>query len=380
MIARFAGVLFVAGALAPALRSDAGACNDESYDFPYRVEAFGEVTAVSGRHFRVGEVNFELPESRSQLAWCGPADERDEDYGYERFRVGDYIGTGGSLRADGSVLAYWAYHATPDDADDPDARYASGIVQSVSGDPQLESMTWFVIDGNSYVYDSDYADYDTSHPDLLASSPDDPDADYIEMDLIAPGDTLFVEYAVDDAGVRRVIWMYSRMSGSDTVVAGTITQTWDEGNQFAVDGIPAVCDDYTTLAFRDPRDIGDPRDPDDDGSDFESVEVGQIVEVTGVLRNGVIFADLLVIVREADSPGAARLAKRAGRLRAHGTLSDVETDGTALVSGLTLRTRGRVARAVRSAMKASPVGSARRVDIVATVRNGVILASAIRRR
>jgi hypothetical protein len=31
-------------------------------------------------------------------------------------------------------------------------------------------------------------------------------------------------------------------------------------------------------------------------------------------------------------------------------------------------------------MKASPVGSARRVDIVATVRNGVILASAIRRR
>jgi hypothetical protein len=142
-----------------------------------------------------------------------------------------------------------------------------------------------------------------------------------------------------------------------------------------VDGVPAVCDDATQLVFKDPNDGVDPADPDSDGAAFVGLRVGQIVEVTGVLRGGVVFADKLVIVKEPQSRGAKRLAKRLGRLRAHGLLEGRRADGAVVVSGLAITTRGRVAR---SLPKSAP--TARLVDVAATIKGGVILASAIRGR
>jgi len=356
-------------------------------DVPYEVDGAGYVTSMTDRTFTIGEVTFELPASLARLARRSELEQNDEDpamdFVFERFGVGDWIDAGGTLRADGTVLAFWAAHEdAPDPYDDSyTTLYASGIVESVDGDPFHpdgafigEAPFTFVVNGKTYRYDTSAADLSSSHDSFDATDPID--GSDIPVALIEPGDTVFIGYQLDDDGVRGTIYVYSRMSGSDTVVSGTITDVWNDGSEFAIDGVHAVCDGNTALEFRDPADTDDPSDPDSAGDEFPGLTIGQIVEGTGVLRSGVVFLDKLVVVREPGSPGAKRLAKRAGKLRAHGVIEETRADGTVVVSGLAVKTRGRVARSVTKSALAGP----RRVDVAATLKGGVALASAIRRR
>src|SRR6185295_5154508 len=114
---RIAGFLGVAALVMAAPRATAVGCNDETSEsgIPDEVEGEGLVTAVGRGTFTVGEVTFVRPASFHQLTWCNGAPEGDEDeegddsgmvWKIPRLRVGDYVGVGGSLRADGTVLAY----------------------------------------------------------------------------------------------------------------------------------------------------------------------------------------------------------------------------------------------------------------------------------
>lgn len=376
---RLAGLLGVAVAILAAPSSRAVGCTEDSSDdgVPYEVDGAGQVTAMSGRRFQIGDVTFEMPASRSQRPWClGPYERDDEALTYDRIHVGDWIEAGGSLRADGTVLAYWTYLSTREAEDDPNAAIASGVVESVDGAPESGNGSSFVVGGVTYRTDPDNFEITGSHDYLSATDP--VTGEDLPIDSIAAGDTAFVTYHVDDSGARVASYVFVRMSGSETQLAGTITAVWNDGDEFAVDGVPAVCDDATQLVFRDPVDSTDPTDPDSAGDEFGGLRVGQIVEMTGVLRDGIVFGDRLVIVKEPESPGARRLAKRYGRLRARGVLDGVQGDGTVVVSGLSITTRGRVARTV---LKSTPVAlTGRRVNVDATIRGGTILATAIRRR
>jgi len=376
---RFAGLAVAAAAVLTAPSSKAVGCTeDSSYDgVPFEVDGSGQVTAIDGRRFTIGDVTFEMPSSRSRRQWCLGPDERDDEMlTYDRFRVGDWIEAGGSLRQDGTVLAYWTYLSDAGAEDDPSALIASGVVESVDGDFESEFTGTFVVNGVTYRLDPNGLEISNSHEFLQATDP--VTGEDLPFDSIAAGDTAFVTYHLSDSGDRLASYVFVRMSGSESRLAGTITAVWADGTEFAVDGVPAVCDDATQLVYRDPADWGEIGDPESAGDNFEGLAVGQIVDLTGVLRDGVVFGDRLVVVREPGSPGAKRLARRAGRLRARGVLDGVEADGTIVVEGLAVKTRGRVARSVLKSAPAPLLG--RRVDVDASVRDGVIVASTIRRR
>ena len=112
--ARIAGFVAVAASVLAAERSKAVGCTGDWNEdgVPYEVSGAGYVTAISGRTFTIGEVTFELPSSRRHRSFCVALDDRDDDsLTYDPIRIGDWINTGGTLRADGSVGRYpWGKH------------------------------------------------------------------------------------------------------------------------------------------------------------------------------------------------------------------------------------------------------------------------------
>src|SRR6185503_19969799 len=136
-----------------------------------------------------------------------------------------WIKTGGLLRADGTVLAYWAYQSTPDEEEYFDALCASGVVDAVQGSVDVWSPdappASITVNGNAYsVYPAETM-FELPHDGLLATDPTD--GDDVAIDPIAAGDTVLVMYWLDDSGVRFAKNVVVRMSGADTRLAGTVT-------------------------------------------------------------------------------------------------------------------------------------------------------------
>jgi len=375
-LARIVAAAVVGAALLAADRSKAVGCTGDSNPdgIPYEISASGYVRAIRDGSFAIGEVRFDLPAPCAPLRFCLPSDERSDDMpAYQPIQVGDWIDVGGSLRTDGSVLAYWTLQADREHDAYQNVSIASGVVDSLDGDPSAAGGAYsFVVRGITYQADAGRVVLAASHEFWDATNPIDDSP--VAVPPLATGDTVFVAFVTDDSGARVATNVYARMSGDGTRVVGTVTDVWGDGSEFAVDGVPAVSDDATRIIDQDPADV-DPDAPD--SPQFKGFVAGQIVDVTGVLRGGVIFADTLIVVREPDSPGAAKLARRRGRLRGHGLLESRLDDGTVVVSGLAVRTR-RLPKP--SSGKSAVVVKPRRVNVVATMRAGVVLASSIRRR
>src|SRR6185295_503161 len=106
---------------------------------------------------------------------------------FERMRVGDWVKTGGLLRADGSVLAYWAYHSTADEEDYFDARYASGVVEAFEGSLDTwsagEPAGSIRVNGITYSVNPDETTFEQPHGGLQATNPIDDE--YLDIDPIA---------------------------------------------------------------------------------------------------------------------------------------------------------------------------------------------------
>jgi len=372
---RFAGLLAVALAVLAAPPFPATACNTTGGDdsnIPFEVEVTGRVTQIDGRSFRIGGVTIERPRSRRRLTWCG------EPYWdiveFDPIHVGDRVYVDGSLRLDATVLAYVVTAADDGTDGSSDPEVVAGVVQSVEtrDDGDGPYVAACAIDGATYSVVNAF--FDNSYYYLAGPSDDGIDAAF---DDVAVGDAVLLRYAVDAGGARVADEGYVRMAGGETTLSGVVTYVradQPESAEIEVDGVPVYWDESTVAFSRDRRDAVPDLDPTDA---FPGVAAGQIVAVAGTLRDGWIFADRLVVRREPDSRGAARLAKRAGRLHARGMIERGAQARAVTVSGLAMELSPRAARAMAKSATASP-SSAVRVD--AWIRDGAILAARIRRR
>jgi hypothetical protein len=385
----------------------------------YAVSVAGHVSSVDGGAFRIDGVALALPGEGDRLPinHLRTSDDR-VNYDQYQFAQGDLVTVVGSLRADGSILVlsfeeprsgdHSAETPLPNaggglvmtrfDANDrynAGLRFTSGVVASV-GTEDVDGTARpvsFVLDGVTYRIDPDQTGLDDFYVKNERHAVN-ADGSPVVFDRIAAGDAVLVDWTVEEAdGSRDAARISIRQAGvgSDgvgAVLCGTVTSFWGGGYDFAIDGVPVAANDNL---FR--TDYEDGEDPYLQGAvthyvdgrywdrnipySFSGVQVGMHVRVDGMLRDGRVFADRVILVIEnADSLKAKRAAKRAGRLRAKGMLT-MGGDGVMRLSGLPVTLPRRASRAL---VKRAAAAAARPVLVEARVVGGELVATKIARR
>lgn len=321
-------------------------------DIPYLTDLTAAVTSVAadGGEFHLGDVKVTVPADLSRLPWRGDEPDWDVVDLEEPVAAGDLVGVWGSLRPDGSILAYAVWHPSQPRED----AFLVGVVESVTGtwdDQGFWDATGFTVGGRTLrvTWDLGGTDFDlgldTNH----------------EVRPVLPGDLVCATYRDDGDGGDEGLAALSvtvRPAGEGTVLEGSAT-VLDSGFTFDLGGV-TVYEDSTTTRAGDAslRTQGN----------FE-VRTGHRLRVRGLLRDGMVIARQIEFLA-FDPPSAA---KRRGRVRAHGVVESLRPDGLTL-SGLGVAPRSRGVRALR---RIAP-GDLVRADGI--VRGGVVVASRLRRR
>jgi hypothetical protein len=323
---------------------------------PHFVDVTGlPVEAVDGRRLTVGGMTVIVPEDpRAELFFtCGGPDWDLVEY--ERVRVGDLVGVWGSLRRDGTVLAYSLWRGEWAEAGEPVAvgRVTDAAYVDDAGDPLLVS---FDVGGETYttgIVEPQWTEFDGAHEELGVVRP------------VLPGDLVVVTYVLGDDGTRTARWVTVRQSGEGTLLQGVITAE-DQGglSTIEVDGLNCYVQD-ASYAY-DPDRIGD----DDQDA---AIRVDRRVALHGTLRDGIVIASFVDVLGDGPTGPSKR---RPSRLRALGIVDEVH-DGGATVSGLRVDA---APRGHRGAPRALRVAAGDRVQVDGVVREGRAVATRIRRR
>jgi len=298
--------------------------NGDGDTVPHEVYLAGFVERVSGRVLRVGSNVIRIPADKRAL----PSDDGYcysdlEDVFFDRAVVGDVVEVDGSLLPDGTILAYQL--ARTDGEPDANAEVVSGIVESV-GDGTFtvagESLT-IVPDragaGGEPVADWAFVQGGTSFDGV---------AEYVKdgrLVLVLPGDAVAASVVRTDDGRVLANYVVVRETGEATVVVGTL-RAWDAATaDLDVDGVTVRVDVEGTWIVKSPPAHVDFEDLD--ASYFVSAAdvptiLGAWARVRGVLRDGVVVADSVVVT---DVPDATKRAKRhgPGRLKTRGVVTGV---------------------------------------------------------
>lgn len=293
---------------------------------PWQVQLRGVVESIHGNVLRVGANTVVLPPDVHALRLDDGLCPSRESYRVARTpRVGRLYELDGTLRPDGTVLAF-------------DFRWASpAYVEEIGGEEFLfpEAVT-----GICDAYDGAAL---TVAGVRLEIVPDGPGREGDEVHVpggtglweIAPGagDAVGASFVRTPDGrlLARDVLMI-RPSGGGTRLAGTIRAFSREGRTLEVDGVAVAFDPDETFVTSP----GDPWGGNgplwDTWSDPPPVVVGRLVEVEGVLREGVVDAEVIQLGRLASRHGGRRPSRRAW-MRVNGV---VESAGASafVVNGL----------------------------------------------